>query len=394
MHTLLYAGALLTLTGCALSPERAEEKLARAVERVVARDPLIHNAVLHVSSAPLGLHGTWAAGTAQATTDAPMTAETPFLSASVGKLFTAATVLALAERGTFSLDDDLTVWLDADLIADLPVQGGTAALSGVTLRRLLSHRSGLPDYFSDPTADGAPNLAALLTEAPDQVWTPEALLRYTAAHFAPAGRPGEGFHYADTNYILLGLVIEAATGRPFHSVVRAEVMAPLGLVNTWYYTHEAAPDTAVLLPSADAWVGDQNVAGTGALSLDWAGGGLVTTTADLAALLRGLQAGQPVALDQLQAEWSEDTFSPGIDYAYGLWRVQPHELSWLLSGPELLGASGATGAFAYLALEYDAVITGTFNQLQYEEEHLVFLVTKVLPILDRIRPSEDGAAGE
>ena len=109
-----------------------------------------------------------------------------------------------------------------------------------------------------------------------------------------------------------------------------------------------------------------------------------TTLQDLATFLRGLEAGEPVSLDQLQEAWTEDTFDKGLDYGYGLWGVRPDGLSRLLSSPELIGVSGLTGSFAYLVPEYGAVITGTFDQTLYEEEHIVYLVTKVMPTLDRI----------
>ena len=163
-------------------------------------------------------------------------------------------------------------------------------------------------------------------------------------------------------------------------MVRAALLDPLGLEQTWYHSHEAPLSDAV----ADAWVGDHSVWGTAALSMDWAGGGLVTTADDLAVFLRGLEAGDPVDLSALEGGWTEDALTRGIDYGYGLWRVDPRGVSRLLRGPEMIGVSGVTGSFAYLVPEHDAVITGTFDQTDFSEDHIVFLLTRVLPTLDRV----------
>ncbi len=369
--------------GGPLKPAEAEAKLEAMLRDVVANNKAVRNGVLRVEAPALGVSGAWAAGVADERSGAAMTENTPFLSASVGKLFTAATVLALAEEGVLSLDDDVTMWLEPEVYAGLPAAGGDAALTEVTIRRLLSQRSGLPDYFEGKTADGSPNLQKLLTLEPDRVWTPLELLDYTKEHFAPAGAPGEVFTYSDTNYDLLGLIVEAATGQPFHAVVEAKILQPLGLRDTWYYSHTNPPQPD-LAPYADVWLGDINSARTPVLSLDWAGGGLATTTADLNTMLRSLAAGKPVALEAFQAEWTENAVAPGLDYGYSLWRIRPDGLFFLLRGyPNLYGASGSTGSFLYWAPEYDAVISGAFNQMEYTQNSIMFLV-RVLIVLGRV----------
>jgi CubicO group peptidase (beta-lactamase class C family) len=254
------------------------------------------------------------------------------------------------------------------------VEGGDAALKEITVRRLLAQRSGLPDYYEGRTVDGAPNVAELLVEAPDRIWTPRLLLDYTKRHYEAAGLPGELFLYADTNYDLLGFIVESATGQAFHEVLDERILLPLKLENTWMH---ARSDAAY----ADVWFEDHNVAGTPATSLDWAGGGVATTAEDLRRYLRSLLEGQPVSLDSLQAEWSEEAIARGIDYGYGLWRIRPDGLFFLFRDyPELIGASGSTGSFLYWAPEYDAVIAGTFNQTGFQRNHVAFLI-RVLTVL-------------
>ena len=76
----------------------------------------------------------------------------------------------------------------------------------------------------------------------------------------------------------------------------------------------------------------------------------------------------------------------GIDYGHGLWRIRPGDVSWMLWGqPTLFGVSGATGSFVYYIPDEDAVITGTFNQTEYAEKHIEFILSEVLPTLARAR---------
>ena len=165
---------------------------------------------------------------------------------------------------------------------------------------------------------------------------------------------------------------------------------PLGLDRTWYHAYtnpsRTGPPDADANGYADVFAGDVNLAGVPALSLDGAGGGLATTVADLDAFMRGLLDGEPVHLDDFGWEWTNDAITKGIDYGYGLWRIRPAGILFLLRGyPELFGVSGSTGTFVYYVPEYDAVIAGGFNQTGYQEDHVRFLL-KVLDVLAKVAP--------
>lgn len=367
---------------CTHSPAEAAVRLERALDAAVDGHPEVRSAVLRVDAPGLGIDFVHARGVAH--DDVAFGAGTPFLSASVGKLFTAVTVLALVDDGRLALDAPLRTLIgDADL-RGLPVTGGDDAVGAITVTQLLNHRSGLPDYFSEsPTNDGAQTVLALMKDDVDRAWTRDQLLDYTRAHFDAAGAPGERFVYSDVNYDLLGLVIEGVTGRPFADVVRDTVIVPLGLTSTWYHRFHEPPAG---LQVADAWIDDVNVGGAACLGVDGAGGGLATTTNDLRTFLRALVEGRPVSLADLDDDTTRDAIVGGIDYGRGLWTVRPGGLFFLLGGlPELQGASGATGSFAYYAAEHDAVITGTFNQTGYAEKHIEFLLADVLPTLQGTR---------
>lgn len=369
------------IAACApLSSSDAEDRLADALSKAVGKGGVRHG-VLHVDAPALGVSGTWVAG--EAREGEPMATDTPFLSASIGKLFTAVTLVSLAEEGTLNLSDSVTDWLSPEQLAGLPVADGHT-LSEVSLEHLLTHRSGLPDYFVGKTRDRAPTVLEQWQSDPDRSWTRQQMLDHVRDHQDAVGAPGEVFEYADTNYTLLGLVIESATGRPsFQDVVHERVLAPLELSKTRY--HHTVDGERVDGTWAQVWSGDVPLGDAACLSGDLAGGGLVTTTGDLATFLRALDRGELVDPATLQQQVTEDALSRGIDYGLGQWRIRPKRVSFALGGaPLMFGASGSTGSFAYHVPEWDAVIVGTFDQTDQEEKHLRWVLTKVIPTLTRI----------
>jgi len=278
-------------------------------------------------------------------------------------LFIAVAVHTLIDDGALALKLRLADMLTPADLRGLPVSGGDAAAGDITVRQLLTHRSGLPDYFSEsPTNDGTPTVLQVLKDEPNRAWTRAEVLDYTRDHFDPAGAPGERFLYSDVNYELLGLVIEAVTDERFADVVRDRVIVPLGLTSTWYH-HFHEPPSGLALD--DVWIDDVKVGGAPCLSVDGAGGGLATTSGDLRTVVRALVDGEPLALATLAADTTRDAIIGGIDYGRGLWTVRPGGIFFAMGSlPELQGASGATGSFAYYVARHD-VITGTFNQTGY-----------------------------
>jgi len=160
----------------------------------------------------------------------PVAAGDTFRIASVTKMFTAALVLKLSEQGKLSLDDRL-----AQYLPDFP------GAQGMTLRQLLSHTSGVSDIvhdlqpgFSRRDVDTATLVGEIAKRPPD---------------FAP----GAGWAYSNSGYILLGAVIEKVTGQPWHAVIAAQLLQPLGL------THIRYGDASALLAQPIAGMIDEHV---------------------------------------------------------------------------------------------------------------------------------------
>jgi D-alanyl-D-alanine carboxypeptidase len=167
---------------------------------------------------PDGSTWTGQSGVGVIATAAPVTADTLFSVASITKTFVAALVLRLAARGTLGLDDPLSRYV--------PSFPNAAA---ITLRELLSHTSGIHDLFTSP------GMADDILADPSRAWTPQQVLaRIGKPYFAP----GNGYYYSNTNYVLLGLVVEKATGEKLATLVREEFLTPLGLSHTFMQTEE------------------------------------------------------------------------------------------------------------------------------------------------------------
>jgi D-alanyl-D-alanine carboxypeptidase len=160
-----------------------------------------------------GTTWTGVSGLADVKRKAPVEADTAFAIASVTKTYTAALILALAGEGRLDLDARVTT-----ILPDVRVAGRA------TVRQLLDHTSGLPDYFLNGKID-----RALFGERARR-WTSAETFRYVGKPIFPAGK---GWYYSNTNYRLLGLIAEEVGGRPLGEQLRERFLAPLELDRTW-----------------------------------------------------------------------------------------------------------------------------------------------------------------
>lgn len=159
-----------------------------------------------------------AAGMADIAAKEPVTTGTAFALASVSKTLTAAVVLQLVGEGRLALDQPVALLLPA---YELDPR--------ITVRMLLDHTSGLPDYFLNPKIEKP------LRVEPDDAWTPERAWSYVRPK-RPV--PGTVWSYSNTNYMLLGELVEAVTGRTIALEVRTRLLDPLALQGSWYQVVE------------------------------------------------------------------------------------------------------------------------------------------------------------
>lgn len=317
--------------------------LPALLDRITSKNDGYGGAVFRISDRR-GLIWEGAAGRIAGPGSFPMQADTPFEIASITKTVTAATVLMLVEQGKLRLDSHL---------ADVLPAGLAKGFQDITVQQLLSHTSGLADYWDDRSRpDGF--LRAFVSE-PGRRWEPEEILAH--ARRMRASGPGKRFKYSDTNYVLLGLVIEHITNRPLHSAFRGMIFEPLGMNDTWLSYRENPRGRT---PS-HRFEGREDLHAVPRQSADWAGGGLVSTTRDLEKLLRGMVAGglfkKAGTLDIMRK--SVPTGSEGIEYGMGVYRVDPGG-----GRGEMWGHDGHGNAFAYYWPERGLYFTGTLNQTE------------------------------
>jgi D-alanyl-D-alanine carboxypeptidase len=212
-----HAASLAARPGLRFDPGLARQ-LRRAL-RDALRDPSMTapGAILHVRGPRLG-RWTGVAGLGRLAPDVPMRRADRFRAGSIVKPFVSVVVLQLAERGRLSLDARLPEVLSADVVGRFP----TAA--DITVRMLLGHRSGLPEW-------DLPAVDEQVARNPAKVWTVSEFLDLAAAQ-PPVFAPGMGFFYSNTNYNLLGLIIERITGRSWRHAVTRRVIRPLRLTRT------------------------------------------------------------------------------------------------------------------------------------------------------------------
>jgi D-alanyl-D-alanine carboxypeptidase len=288
-----------------------------------------------------------------------------FRAASVTKSVTAAVTVSLAHQGRLALDEPLDNQLAPEL---LHRWRALDALPHTTPRQLLAHTSGLPNYFTDEA------FAARLRQEPRRAWRPAELVDHAAAYGTPRFPPGQGFEYSDTGYVVAGILVEHATGRPLHEVYRELVFDPLGMDTTWLEGHEPAqtPDAAHHYSGELDWTAISP-------TIDWAGGGLVTTAPDLTRFVRALWSGGIVgsrALGELTRWTPAASFPPGHALRYERYGLGMGTNT--VEGVELLGHTGFIGAFAFHAPGYDAVLAGTHNASQVDRWPLVAALCREL----------------
>lgn len=150
----------------------------------------------------------------------PMTRARRFGIMSNTKLFIAVTMARLQEQGVLSLDDHLYQWLPAYPNVD----------STTTIRQLLWHESGIFDFWNDYDS-----LWNLMLSDTGRVWTPQEILGCIKAPHFP---PGHGFRYSNTNYLLAGMIIEAATGKTWIQKLHDFIFDPLTMDSTFVGVYE------------------------------------------------------------------------------------------------------------------------------------------------------------
>ncbi|MGC2237459.1 MAG: serine hydrolase domain-containing protein [Pyrinomonadaceae bacterium] len=253
-----------------------------------------------------------ATGFSDLETKTPMKPNDILLAGSVGKTYVAAVALQLVKEGKINLDAPIEKYLGQEKwFSRLP------NAKDITVRQLMNHTSGLVRYeFKDQfTKD--------LTANADKVWRPEELIAYILDEKAPF-EAGKGWDYSDTNYIVLGMIIEKVTGKKYYDLARSRVLKPLKLQNTFPQDSRAIKGLVQGYAGAEnPFGGKDKVLENGKFIInpqfEWTGGGMATTSEDLARWAKFMYEGK--AFDAtLLPQMLEGVSAPmlGRDAKYGL----------------------------------------------------------------------------
>ncbi|WP_242903045.1 serine hydrolase domain-containing protein [Actinomadura terrae] len=317
MAAIVAAALLADPVGPAVAVERARPADSRQTQLQRDADAVRDAGVIGVQAQVVTPGGRYAArsGTAVIGRDVPVPRNGYFRIGSNTKTFVATVALQLEAEGRLSLDDTVEDWLPG------LVKGNGNDGRKITIRNLLQHTSGLYDWPHDIET---------------QMQTPQGFHKYQFARFtprqsvarsiahAPLFRPGSKWSYSNVNYMIVGMIIDKATGHSWRDEVKRRIIAPLGL------RHTLLPGDSPSLPRphAEGYTIDPTTSRpfrSTVVSLGWAGpaGEIISTADDLGRFWRGLLGGELLTHRQLKK--MKTTVSTGVagwDYGLGIMRMR------------------------------------------------------------------------
>jgi D-alanyl-D-alanine carboxypeptidase len=226
------------------------------------------------------------------------------LAGSIGKTFVAAVTLLLVEEGKLKLDEKIERWLGGEKwFGQLP------NAKDITLRMLLNHSSGIENHV-----DSGGFMKTMFKSSGKEIKY-EELIAYVL-NKKPKFEAGKGFNYSDTNYILIGLIVEKATARTLYDEITERILKPLKLDRT-------IPSNSITLPEvANGYFQNKPVMVGGKFIFnpqwEWAGGGFASTAEDLARWARALYAGDALEKKSLDEMLQSTTTGEGAGYGLGV----------------------------------------------------------------------------
>jgi D-alanyl-D-alanine carboxypeptidase len=286
----------------------------------------------------------------------PIGPNTPFLIASVSKLFITAIIFQLVAECKLRLDDPMADFFDGE-IDRLLIWRGRDLSRTVTVRHLLSHNSGLPDYFEGQRQSGA-SLADELVSGFDRSFELSDVVDWVRDDLRPAFAPGarKKAVYSDTNFYLLTKIAARVAGCDIDHALENRISRPLGLTQTRFLK----PGMAALPLRFGGNILDAPLA----LASMPGDGGAISSLADLACFTHAFFAGDlfPKTMLNDLAPWRR-IFSP-LTAGMGVLRFAlPRWLPPFRTDLEFIGHSGISGAIAFRHTASGRIIVGTVNQM-------------------------------
>ncbi len=282
--------------------------------------------------------------------------------ASTTKLFTTALILKLQSEGKLRITDRITQYVSPSLLTGLHHIKGKDYTTSITIKNLLAHTSGLPDYFQDKGQEGR-SLEDEVKSGIDQYFSFEQIIARTKAmeaRFVP-GEKGKA-HYSDANFQLLGKIIENITDQSYAENCLQYIIRPLGMSQTYLYA-----DITDTTP-ANLYFKNKQLLIPKAMTSFGADGGMVSTSGDMLVFIEAFFTGKlfPIEyIDDLKV-WNKIFFPMKSGIGIHLFKL-PMIFDPFGSVPAYIGHSGLSGALAYYCPEDNIYVVGTVNQIAHPD---------------------------
>lgn len=374
---LIISAALIFMRGMTspLSKNQTEDAVQKRLDKLVTKEEDLTSGLLTVYKPDTDYKKQYVSGAA--------TIDSPYHSASIGKTFTASLTYSLQEDGLLNVNDPIQHYLPASILTNLFLYKGIDYKEDVTILHLLGHTSGAADYFEDPVTKGQ-DFQTLMLDDTDRFWLPSDLVAFTRNNQEAFSAPGDNFHYSDTGYILLGMILEEASGMSFDELLHTRLFEPLAMKDTYLMFH-SAPANKASNPLLPITLEGEDLSQKNVLSIDWSGGGIVTTTDDLLSFYTAWNAGQILSSDSMNAMTNFDkTYDKGIYYSQGMMQFKLEELSFFLKGmSDIQGGVGASGTYMLYAPKSNTYYIFNLGSLGMAEKGIGELV-QIMMIYDRM----------
>jgi CubicO group peptidase (beta-lactamase class C family) len=288
-----------------------------------------------------------------------MSSHDTYFIASVTKLYVTAVVMSLIEEEKITLNDKIAKFLPQDYIENIHVLKGINYSNEISIKHLISNTSGLPDYFF--YREHGKSQADSLFLGIDESWEFERTIQYVKKmkpNFSP-GKKGK-VAYSDTNYLLLGKIIENVTGKDICNVFKDYIFDKLGLNSTYVYSDIADnKPVAFYYKKKRLWLPKYMAS----IAVE---GGIVSTADEVMKFLKSFFNGlffPKAKIDELK-KWNFILPPPGLFYfGIGLEKLPtPRIISIAKPINEIIGFWGQTGSFAWYNPDTNLYFTGTTNQ--------------------------------
>jgi D-alanyl-D-alanine carboxypeptidase len=316
-----------------------------------ARNPKVSELKLEVTSQITGLKFNWQSPGSKVS----------HLIASSTKMFAATVIQQLAEERKLGLSDSISKHLPASDFSNIHVTNGADYSDKITVRDLLSHTSGIADYYQMKRLPKKGNLSQISEQDPGWSFKEAiSIARQLPARFPP--NSGKA-HYSFTNYQLVGKLIESLTSQPLSEVFAARIFEPLELTQTTLLTPS---NLEPFYSASPVLIGNQPYLGARRIASLGAEGSIVSSTHDITKFLNSFFSGELISeagRDNLLSQWLP--MFPGIRYAAGVMSLGlPRFVTKAKHSGRYLGHSGATGHFMFYDPIDKLTIVGTTNQLK------------------------------